>query len=589
MAGEAPSAAAVTRALRSEGVVLGGARVLALVAAVRAELTGFGPLEPLLADPETSDVLVNGPDQVWLDRGHGLERADVGFRDETAVRRLAQRLAASAGRRLDVARPTVDARLAGGVRLHVVLPPVAPEGTLLSLRVVRRRTFTLAELVDRGTVAPGLDHVLDAVVRARISFLVTGGTGTGKTTLLATLLSQVPAAERVVLVEDSGELAPVHPHVVRLEARLPNAEGAGACRPADAGPGGAADAAGPHRRRGGPRGRGRRAAGRPEHRSRRRLRHRARLGGRRPPSPARGPGTGRRAAASGAAQPAGGGPAGRRAPRAAGWRRPGRPRDRLPGPRTPTGWRGSSPRYGSAWTVGWSRAPRPEPCRRCSTDRGPGECRSGCRCRPGRGRRLAAARRPGGPPAPGADRGRRTVASAPGTCICVDVADCCRAAGLGGHGLGRARSSSRRRDPGRDPDRRGSTGPPSRGRTSGRRGRPGDRPRRRAARWRRAAGRPRHRLRPRLHLGRRSRAQPRDRPGRARCGRSPPTTGPGCSRTSPRRGRSPTQPVRVWPGLPPGWPRPPEPPTPYAGSSTPRSRDPGPRRGCCRCCRWRVC
>jgi pilus assembly protein CpaF len=220
--------AAVTRALRAEGVVLGGARVLALVAAVRAELTGFGPLEPLLADPETSDVLVNGPDQVWLDRGHGLERADVGFRDETAVRRLAQRLAASAGRRLDVARPTVDARLAGGVRLHVVLPPVAPEGTLLSLRVVRRRTFTLAELVERGTVAPGLDHVLDAVVRARISFLVTGGTGTGKTTLLATLLSRVPAAERVVLVEDSGELAPVHPHVVRLEARLPNAEGAGA-------------------------------------------------------------------------------------------------------------------------------------------------------------------------------------------------------------------------------------------------------------------------------------------------------------------------------------------------------------------------
>ena len=228
LAGEAPSAAAVTRALRQEGVVLGGARVLALVAAVRAELTGFGPLEPLLSDPETSDVLVNGPHQVWLDRGHGLERADVGFRDETAVRRLAQRLAASAGRRLDIARPTVDARLAGGVRLHVVLPPVAPEGTLLSLRVVRRRTFTLAELVDRGTVAPGLDHVLDAVVRGRISFLVTGGTGTGKTTLLATLLSRVPAAERVVLVEDSGELAPVHPHVVRLEARLPNAEGAGA-------------------------------------------------------------------------------------------------------------------------------------------------------------------------------------------------------------------------------------------------------------------------------------------------------------------------------------------------------------------------
>jgi pilus assembly protein CpaF len=226
--GEPPSAAAVTAALRHEGVVLGGAGVLALVAEVRAELTGFGPLEPLLADAEISDVLVNGPDQVWLDRGRGLERADVGFRDEAAVRRLAQRLAASAGRRLDVARPTVDARLGHGVRLHAVLPPVAPEGTLLSLRVVRRRTFTLAELVDRGTVVPGLDAVLDDLVQARVSLLVTGGTGTGKTTLLATLLSQVPAAERMVLVEDSGELAPVHPHVVRLEARLANAEGAGA-------------------------------------------------------------------------------------------------------------------------------------------------------------------------------------------------------------------------------------------------------------------------------------------------------------------------------------------------------------------------
>jgi pilus assembly protein CpaF len=228
MAGEAPSAAAVTRALRHEGVVVGAPGLLALVTQVRAELTGFGPLEPLLADPETSDVMVNGPDQVWLDRGEGLERAAVGFRDEAAVRRLAQRLAASAGRRLDVARPTVDARLAGGVRLHAVLPPVAPDGTLLSLRVVRRRTFTLAELVARGTVAPGLDAVLDDLVRARVSFLVTGGTGTGKTTLLATLLSRVPADERLVLVEDSGELAPVHPHVVRLEARLANVEGAGA-------------------------------------------------------------------------------------------------------------------------------------------------------------------------------------------------------------------------------------------------------------------------------------------------------------------------------------------------------------------------
>ena len=228
LAGQAPTAAAVTTAVRHEGAVLGGPGLLAVVAEVRSELTGFGPLEPLLGDGEVSDVLVNGPAEVWVDRGDGLTRADVRFRDEAAVRRLAQRLAASAGRRLDVARPTVDARLAGGVRLHAVLPPVSPAGTLVSLRVARRRTFTIAELVARGTVPPGLDQVLDDLVRARVSFLVTGGTGSGKTTLLATLLSQVPVAERIVLVEDSGELAPAHPHVLRLEARTANVEGAGA-------------------------------------------------------------------------------------------------------------------------------------------------------------------------------------------------------------------------------------------------------------------------------------------------------------------------------------------------------------------------
>jgi pilus assembly protein CpaF len=227
LAGEVPTAAAVTAAVRHEGTVLGGPGMVVLVAEVRSELTGFGPLEPLLADPGVTDVLVNGPAEVWLDSGDGLVRADIRFRDETAVRRLAQRLAASAGRRLDVARPTVDARLAGGIRLHVVLPPVSPSGTVISLRVARRRAFTLEELVDRGTVAPGLDRVLDDLVRARVSFLVTGGTGTGKTTVLATLLSRVPDRERIVLVEDSGELAPVHPHVVRLEARTANVEGAG--------------------------------------------------------------------------------------------------------------------------------------------------------------------------------------------------------------------------------------------------------------------------------------------------------------------------------------------------------------------------
>jgi pilus assembly protein CpaF len=222
-----PTPAAVAAALRAEGSLVQGQPVLDLVGAVRSELTGAGPLEAVLAEPDVSDVLVNGPEEVWVDRGHGLERAEIRFRDEAAVRRLAQRLAASAGRRLDVAQPTVDARLADGTRLHAVLPPISPAGTVISLRVTRRRTFTLAELEQRRSVTAAVADVLRALVQARASFLVTGGTGTGKTTLLSTLLSEAAPGERLVLVEDSGELRPAHPHVVRLEARQANVEGRG--------------------------------------------------------------------------------------------------------------------------------------------------------------------------------------------------------------------------------------------------------------------------------------------------------------------------------------------------------------------------
>ena len=207
LAGEQPTATAVTAALRQEGAVLGSSGTLALVAEVRSELTGFGPLEALLADDRVSDVLVNGPAEVWVDRGAGLARAAVTFRDEAAVRRLAQRLAASAGRRLDVARPTVDARLAGGVRLHAVLPPVSPAGTLLSLRVLRRRAFTVAELVDRGTLVPALAELLERVVRCRRLVPRHGRHRHGQDH--AAVEPALPGPRRrsgIVLVEDSGEL-----------------------------------------------------------------------------------------------------------------------------------------------------------------------------------------------------------------------------------------------------------------------------------------------------------------------------------------------------------------------------------------------
>jgi pilus assembly protein CpaF len=226
-ANEPPTSARVVAALRAEGVVLGDRGVLEVVGAVAQELAGAGPLDPLLADPGTSDVLVNGPCEVWVDRGDGLTRAPVTFPDEAAVRRLAQRLAAAAGRRLDTAQPTVDARLPGGVRLHAVLPPISPRGTVISLRVVARRTFSLDELEALGSVRPEMAVALRDLVAARLAFLVTGGTGSGKTTLLSSLLSCVDPAQRMVLVEDSGELVPDHPHVVRLEARLPNVEGVG--------------------------------------------------------------------------------------------------------------------------------------------------------------------------------------------------------------------------------------------------------------------------------------------------------------------------------------------------------------------------
>jgi pilus assembly protein CpaF len=224
-----PTPARVAEAVREEGGALcGDAELLAVLRVLQSEIAGAGLLEPLLADPDVTDVLVNGADAVWVDRGCGLEPAGVRFRDDAAVRRLAQRLAAPSGRRLDDAQPWVDARLPDGVRLHAVLWPVAPGGTCLSLRVPRRTAFTLDELVAAGSTPADGAALLARIVTARVAFLVTGGTGTGKTTLLAALLSLVDPRDRVLLVEDAGELAPVHPHVVRLEAQPPNVEGAGA-------------------------------------------------------------------------------------------------------------------------------------------------------------------------------------------------------------------------------------------------------------------------------------------------------------------------------------------------------------------------
>jgi len=218
----------VARALRAEGRPVGDAEALAVLDDLQREVLGAGPLEPLLRQEGVTDVLVNGPSQVYVDRGEGLELTGVTFPDDEAVRRLAQRLASTAGRRLDDATPYVDLRLRDGTRFHAVLAPLARPGTVLSLRVPRERVFDLDELVACGTVCSEGAGLLRRIVERRLAFLVTGGTGSGKTTLLSALLSLADPRERLVVVEDASELRPHHPHVVGLEARPPNVEGAGA-------------------------------------------------------------------------------------------------------------------------------------------------------------------------------------------------------------------------------------------------------------------------------------------------------------------------------------------------------------------------
>ena len=227
-------AAAVSRAHDAlDGVVrtrvVADAQSMAeLVDGVAREVQGLGPLALLAARHGVTDILVNGVHGVWIDGAEGLRREAVDIGDEASVRRLAVRLASSAGRRLDDASPWVDARLPNGMRLHAVLHPLARQGTTISLRVPAATPFSLADLEQRGMVTAAVALRLRSIVTEGAPFLLSGGTGTGKTTLLAALLAEVPADERIVIAEDSAELTVAHPHAVYLEGRPPNVEGAGA-------------------------------------------------------------------------------------------------------------------------------------------------------------------------------------------------------------------------------------------------------------------------------------------------------------------------------------------------------------------------
>jgi pilus assembly protein CpaF len=218
---------AVVSALRARRCLLGREALEALAESLCEQALLEDPLGEYLADEKVTDVLVNGPGEIWVERSDRLERTETAFPDEAAVRRYAQRLATQAGRRLDDASPFVDVRLPDGTRLHAVLPPLAVGGTVISLRLMRRRAFTLEELRALGALnEPGV-ALLTRIVASRVPFLISGGAGTGKTTLLSSMLSLADPKERIVLIEDCSELVPDHPHVVRLESRPANQEGRG--------------------------------------------------------------------------------------------------------------------------------------------------------------------------------------------------------------------------------------------------------------------------------------------------------------------------------------------------------------------------
>jgi pilus assembly protein CpaF len=218
----------IERLLDEERRILGASQRDALVQAVVDEALGLGPLESLLRDPSVTEVMVNGPGSVFVERDGRLQRAEVRFADGAHLLHVIDRILSPLGRRVDEASPMVDARLPDGSRVNVVIPPLALDGAVLTVRRFGARPLSAADLVRLDTVSEAMLAVLTAAVRARRNILVSGGTGSGKTTTLAALAAFIPSAERVVTIEDAAELRLTLPHVVRLESRPPSLEGRGA-------------------------------------------------------------------------------------------------------------------------------------------------------------------------------------------------------------------------------------------------------------------------------------------------------------------------------------------------------------------------
>jgi len=226
-AAEGDLAADVAELVEREAAALAPAERADLAARVLLAATGLGPLEPLLADPGVDEVMVNGPDAVYVERAGRVESADARFASEADLLHAIERILAPLGRRVDEAAPLCDARLADGSRVHVVIPPLALTGPCLTIRRFRRDGLSLDDLVRLGTLAASEAELLARCVAARATVLVSGGTGSGKTTTLNALSGAIPRGERIVTIEDAAELALRQDHVVALEARPPSIEGRG--------------------------------------------------------------------------------------------------------------------------------------------------------------------------------------------------------------------------------------------------------------------------------------------------------------------------------------------------------------------------
>jgi pilus assembly protein CpaF len=222
-----PNADSISQIVRSLYPATSHADLVELVEEVLSSINGLGPLEELLFLPNLTDILVNRFDDVWIDRGYGLERTQVKFSSESAAQEFAKRIATRGHRRLDEAQPFVDIQTDTGLRFHAMLPPISSSGVAISIRTPLRISLTLEDMVAAGNLESETYQALCELIHEQKSFVVSGGTGSGKTTLLAAMMNKVRTTERIVVIEDSAELLISHPHVVRIQARLANSEGAG--------------------------------------------------------------------------------------------------------------------------------------------------------------------------------------------------------------------------------------------------------------------------------------------------------------------------------------------------------------------------